>query len=401
MKRGDNHMCADRSYHFLFFGLTSFTSLPQREQAIAIECARLGHTVDFIEIAPSIAGKAHALFNRVFSPLSRDSGFTFDVEIPNLRIHTPPTLPTGFRNSMTPALDRAIFRRWFRRRFEGVDFSQVIAMVMMPLWWNNYIDRELFDPGLLVYDICDSLEVQSRNDDTLRRLREAEAALGAEAGLITFSAREMETEVRSKFPHAEALFLPNAVSRGFIERVDREPLFHRNGHPRSIGYIGATSGKWFDTELVLATIRECADCHVAIIGPVDKRFAAACARYPNVTLHGYVSHDLLAAHLRRFDVAIIPFLDNEITRLVNPLKLYEYSVAGLPIVATRTAELAHHASLMYLAHDTQSFVASIREALSEDSPERRQERRSFAETHTWEDRVHAFIGHLRAQVLAA
>jgi glycosyltransferase involved in cell wall biosynthesis len=310
-------------------------------------------------------------------------------------------LPTGFRNSLTPGLDRIIFRRWFRERFRGTDFSRVIAMVMMPLWWGNFIDRELFDPGLLVYDICDSLEVQSRNDETLHRLRAAEAALGAEAGMITFSAREMEADVRRSFPHADVLFLPNAVSKEFIARVDREPMFHRNGHPRSIGYIGATSGKWFDTELVLTTIRHCADCHVSIIGPVDKRFAAACRQYRNVTLHGYVSHDELAAHLRRFDVAIIPFLDNEITRIVNPLKLYEYSVAGLPIVATRTAELAHHSSVLYLARDANGFVASIRAALQEDSPDMRTARRAFAERHTWEDRVRDFISHLQAQVIAA
>ncbi len=394
-------MSTDSTYHFLFFGLTSFRSLPQREQAIAIECARLGHEVDFIEIPPSVAGKVHALFNSAFSPLSRDTGFTCDPALPNLRIHTPPTLPTGFRNSLTPTLDRAIFRQWFRRRFRGTDFSRVIAMVMMPLWWGNYIDRALFDPGLLVYDICDSLEVQSRNEKTLRRLREAEESLGAEAGLITFSAREMETDVLRQFPHAEALFLPNAVSKEFISRVDQEPLFHRNGHPRSIGYIGATSGKWFDNELVLSTIREFADCHISIIGPVDKRFAEACETYPNVTLHGYVSHDALAHHLRRFDVAIIPFLSNEITRIVNPLKLYEYSVAGLPIVATRTAELAHHSSILYLAQDASGFIASIRAALEEDSSELRRARRRFAEAHTWEDRVRTFIGHLQQQVLAA
>ncbi|MFA6232938.1 MAG: glycosyltransferase [Bacteroidota bacterium] len=394
-------MRSDISYHFLFFGLTSFSSLPQREQAIAVECARLGHTVDFIEIAPSVAGKVHAMFNRVFAPLARDTGFSYDASIPNLRIHTPPTLPTGFRNSLTPGIDRRIFRRWFRTTFREVDFSQVIAMVMMPLWWDNFIDRDLFDPRLLVYDICDSLEVQSRDDETLRRLHSSEAALGADADLITYSAAEMERDVRGKFPNTDALFLPNAVSRDFIMKIDREPLVQHHGRPPSIGYIGATSGKWFDSELVIATIRECQDCHVSIIGPVDKHFTDACAQYSNVTLHGYIKHDALASHLRSFDVAIIPFLDNEITRLVNPLKLYEYSAAGLPIVARWTAELAHHSQQVYLARDSVGFIASIRAALEEDSPELRQARRRFAEEHTWGDRVNCLIGHFHEPVLAA
>ncbi|MDT8325713.1 MAG: hypothetical protein RRA94_16480, partial [Bacteroidota bacterium] len=74
MKNTDG-MSSAATYHFLFFGLTSFHSLPQREQAIATECARMGHQVDFIEIAPSVAGKTHAMLNRTFAPLARDSGF--------------------------------------------------------------------------------------------------------------------------------------------------------------------------------------------------------------------------------------------------------------------------------------------------------------------------------------
>lgn len=394
-------MRTETPYHFLLFGLTSFHSLPQREQAIAMEIARLGHEVDFIEIAPSVAGRSHALFNRLFSPLSRDSGFPCDPGIAGLRIHTPPTLPTGFRNSLTPGFDRAVFRRWFRATFRGRDLRHSIAMVMMPLWWGNFIDDDLFRPRLLVYDICDSLEVQARSEGTLQRLRACEHALASRADLITFSAREMASDIRRDFPRADALFLPNAVSRDFIELVDREPLFYRNGHPRTIGYIGSTSGKWFDGELVLDIARACADFHVRVIGPVDKRFAAACGQLPNLTLHGYVPHDRLAAHLRRFDVAIIPFLDNAITRIVNPLKMYEYGVAGLPVVATRTAELAHHDDLLYLAEDRQGFVAQIRRALEEDSPERRRERRGFAERNTWESRVRDLVAHLHSQVLAA
>ncbi len=394
-------MAADRSYRFFFFGRTSFNSLPEREQAIAMECARLGHGVDFIEIPPSLGGKAHTAFNRVFSPLSLDIGFAFDDEIPGLRIHTPPTLPTGYRNSLTPAIDRILFRKWFQSRFRDVDFSQVIGMVMMPLWWGNFIDRTFFNPRVLVYDICDALEVQSRSDDTLSRLSAAETMLGHEASLITYSAQEMRDGVCRRFAHADIHYLPNAVSRDFIARIDAEPIIRQNGSPCSVGFIGTTNSKWFDEGLVLATIRACTECHFSIIGPVDRRFAAVCSRYPNVTLHGFVGHKNLASHLRRFNVAIIPFLDNDITRIVNPLKLYEYSAAGLPVVATRTAELTHHASLIYLAQDRESFVSAIHRAVREDTAELRNARRKFAEHHTWGERVRALLGHLHKQGIAA
>jgi O-antigen biosynthesis protein len=390
-------MIPDTKYHFLFFGLTSFHSLPQREQAIAAECAASGHVVDFVEIAPSLAGRSHALFNRMFAPLARDSGFLRNHTHPNLRIHTPPTLPTGFRNSLTPAVDRLLFRQWFHHRFRNVDISRSIVMVMMPLWWGNFIDRTFLQPRLLVYDISDALDVQSRNDETMHRLRIADTALGREADLITYSAAEMQSDVQSRFPRTCSLFLPNAVSRKLVDSIGTSFRGRRNGRRSAVGYVGATCGKWFDKDLMLAVAQALPGCDVEIVGPVDTRFADSCSRYENITLHGYVSHDELYAHLQRFDVALIPFLSNEISRVVNPLKLYEYSAAGLPVVSTRSAELAQYEDMLYLASDRQGFIDSIRRALCEDSAELQGRRRAFAECNTWRHRVNDLLICLHSQ----
>lgn len=394
-------MHAGESFHFLFFGLSSFRSLPHREQGIAIECARLGHRVDFIEIPASVAGRSLATLHRLLTPLSRDSGFVADVAIPNLRIHTPPMLPTGLRNSLTPAIDRVLFQRWFRGTFDSAELSRAIVMVMMPLWWENFIDHELLRPRLLVYDICDALEVPAHSEESLRRLKASERALVSRADLITHSAAEMAEDIARHYARRDVMFLPNAVSRDFLDAIDRAPAPQHDVHRSTIGYIGSTSGKWFDAELVIEIARACPDSDVSVIGPVDRRFAAACARMQNITLHGYIPHDELAGHLRRFDAAIIPFLDNDITRVVNPLKMYEYSAAGLPVIARRTRELLHYASLLYLADDARTFVSAIQQALETDTPERRALRRRFAEQNTWETRVRDLIAQLHAQVRAA
>ncbi len=384
--------------HFMIFGLTTWDSFPQREQGLARELAAQGHTVDVIEMPPSLAGRTHGLMNRMFSPLARDRGFVRDVTPDNLRVHTPPLMPTGFRNSLTPALDRVLFRRWFADTFSGTDFHEVTALIMMPLWWGRFLERDVFDPGFLIYDIADSLEVQSRNSGTLSRLRDCEHMLSREADLVTYSAQEMLKEVDILFPGVPSLFLPNAVSQHFIDLLDQ-----KNGSAHSaskeIGYIGATSGKWFDENLVIDVLEAFPDCTVSIIGPVEKHFAERCSRYGNARLHGFVPHDELGPHLRRFDVAIIPFKKNGITRVVNPLKLYEYAAAGLPIVATWTEELCNYEPLVTLARGSSEFIDSIGRALREDSGEIRGKRRGFALANTWSERVHrltAMIEHYAA-----
>ncbi len=386
-------------HHFLFFGLTSWDSLPQREQGLAVECARQGNKVDFIELPPSFAGRLQGLRNRAFSPLSRDTGFNRGSAPPNLRLLTPPMLPTGFRNSLTPAIDRVIFRRWFTATFKDVDFKSVIGVIMLPLWWGVFLERDIFDPGFLIYDIADSLEVQSRNADTLARLRDCEHRLSRETDLVTYSAHEMDREVNILFPGVPSLFLPNAVSRDFIDHLDAaEPP--ESGRKQEIGYVGATNGKWFDPDLVIEVLRAFPECTLSIIGPVDKRFAERCARYPNAKLHGFVEHNALAGHLRRFDVAIIPFKRNGITRIVNPLKLYEYAAAQLPIIASWTEELCNYQPLVTLAHDTAEFVECIGVALREQDDELRNKRRNFALANTWTERIHRLTAMLERQVSA-
>jgi glycosyltransferase involved in cell wall biosynthesis len=53
---------------------------------------------------------------------------------------------------------------------------------------------------------------------------------------------------------------------------------------------------------------------------------------PNVRLLGQKPYTLLPAYCRGFDVGIIPFRTNDLTRRANPLKLREYLAAGLPVV---------------------------------------------------------------------
>ena len=403
------------TYHFLYFGLTSFDSLPQREQALAAECARMGHHVDFIEIPPSTAGRTHAFLQRMFSPLSRETGFARDSAQPRLRVHTPPTLPTGFRSSLAPALDRTIFQQWFRRRFAGMDFSDSIAMIMLPLWWGNLIDRSLLNPRLLVYDVCDALEVQGRTDRALRRLRRHEAELASEADLVTYSAQEEGRSIRERFPNTRSLLLPNAVSADFVMQCATAPssahslrMHGGNGNAPGeasrrpvIGYVGATCGKWFDSELLFASIERFPKYDFAVVGPVTGEFAARCRAYSNVHLHGFVPHRQLPALLRSFDAAVIPFLPNAISDVVNPLKLYEYAASGLPIVAAGVKELMHYSDIVTLADTREGFFAGIRHAVEQTDDRRRERLRAFAWQNTWDRRVRRLLDTITEHVAAA
>ena len=62
---------------------------------------------------------------------------------------------------------------------------------------------------------------------------------------------------------------------------------------------------------------------------------------------------------RLFDVAILPFVVNELTLAANPLKLREYLAAGLPVVATPLPEVVKLNGLVRTARTQEEFLDQI------------------------------------------
>jgi GT2 family glycosyltransferase len=117
-----------------------------------------------------------------------------------------------------------------------------------------------------------------------------------------------------------------------------------------------------------------------------------------VRFHGEKPHGELPALRRRFDVEIIPFRVTELTRAVDPVKLYEAAAAGRPVVATPLDALALHASagLVRLASTSDEFASQI-EAAAADAPRTAPLLRAFARENTWDRRaadLDAAIGEL-------
>ncbi len=167
---------------------------------------------------------------------------------------------------------------------------------------------------------------------------------------------------------------------------------HRAAGSRIIGYVGAVA-PWFDFALVERLAGDFPADQIIIVGPIADAARADCARLaelPNVSLHGHVGYGTLPALVTLFDVAIIPFRINAITNATNPLKLYEYLSAGLPVVATDMAELRAIKSAgavpgLLLAAGGDAFSRCVSEVIDEPSGMRsiRGQARAFAVGNSW------------------
>ena len=104
----------------------------------------------------------------------------------------------------------------------------------------------------------------------------------------------------------------------------------------------------------------------------------------NVYLCGWVDYAELPKYIHSFDVCIIPYVINEFTKGIYPLKLHEYLAAGKPIVSTPLPEIEQFLELVRIGKDRSEFEHAITESLKEKNKEIRRQRISIARENTWE-----------------
>ena len=95
-------------------------------------------------------------------------------------------------------------------------------------------------------------------------------------------------------------------------------------------------------------------------------------------------------------MGLIPFVINELTVSVNPLKLLEYFACGLPVVSADMPEVRRFGRAVEIARDTEGFLAAIEACLATDSSERRLERLEIARQSSWSAVADRFCSYIAA-----
>ena len=97
-------------------------------------------------------------------------------------------------------------------------------------------------------------------------------------------------------------------------------------------YTGAVA-EWFDFDFLLDVSRD-DRYNIIIVGPIRTTIPSGLADRKNVVFTGPFPYEMIPSFTRRANVALIPFRVTSMTDSVNPIKLYEYCAAGVPVVAS-------------------------------------------------------------------
>ena len=202
---------------------------------------------------------------------------------------------------------------------------------------------------------------------------------------IIVTSRDLERKRTTSCP---LLHLPHGADFEHFHdgalRAKPEPRMEAIKRP-IIGFFGLIS-EWVDRELIVKLSEARPECSFVLLGRAEVELGRLTTR-PNVHCLGWVPYAELPRYARYFDVGLIPFVLNQLTRAVNPLKLMEYLALGLPVLATRLPELESIAGPIHLAVNFDEFRSGLAKILAGDAKAIAAEAVQVARENTWDARV--------------
>lgn len=309
---------------------------------------------------------------------------------PRLHVVTmPPLLPfqrklylvNVLNNVLTGLLLDLVLRRHFGdRRFVHVAYQP-----------EDHFRPLLRSRALLVYDCIDQHTEYPWNRRIQGRIGALEERLLAEADVVTVTSSHLLERKKAKCKTIRPV--PNGVDIGLFGRargseLDVAPeLAHVKGPV--VMYVGAIA-EWFDVELVEHIAIRHPEWTLVLIGPQSVR-APGLTRTTVLRL-GTRDHADLPRYLKRADVCLIPFVVNELTLGVNPLKLYEYLAAGKPVVSTALPDVCalEQPQVVCIGRNHEEFLRHVEDCIG-STDEWIDARVKLAEQFSWESVFGRFI----------
>ena len=247
---------------------------------------------------------------------------------------------------------------------------------------------DALDPDVVVADVVDDDRVWHPEGSRLRdRIERNHEAILGRSDVVLANCVPVAERMRSYARHVHVV--PNGLE--LLPEADPGVRPRELRHLRGpiVGYAGNLSSR-LDIDLLDAVVGNNPQWNFVFVGSAHAdRSILRLDVHRNVHFLGARRFDEVRHVVEHFDVGLIPHLDDEMTRSMNPLKAFVYAAAGVPIVATPVSNLDELSSLISVAEGPGPFADAIALALGRG---RSAVDREALTPHTWENRASVVLG---------
>jgi glycosyltransferase involved in cell wall biosynthesis len=162
------------------------------------------------------------------------------------------------------------------------------------------------------------------------------------------------------------------------------------GIPRPmVGYLGLIDER-SDQQLIAALSFQMEEFSFVMAGPVvaDISQLNACS---NIYFTGPIPYTELPDLIQGLDALFIPYVVNDFTDSISPLKLKEYLVTGKPIITTPLAEAVGYLQNVTIAKTVEEWKSALYGSLTVDVTHRRTSILEAMRSESWESKANQFL----------
>ena len=153
----------------------------------------------------------------------------------------------------------------------------------------------------------------------------------------------------------------------------------------------------FDFSLIEFLARSRPHWNIILIGSLSITSAIELInKLPNVTWHGALQYEVSRQYISRFDVGIVPHLDSDLSRFMNPLKIFVYRALNIPVVSTNVKNISSIKNGVYVETSYDDFLSRIEKILDSDNTYHLDA--SIIESLSWKTRFSQIWGEIIAKI---
>lgn len=304
----------------------------------------------------------------------------------SLTVISPKIIPS--HSVLLRKLNQFLFYPTLKRQIKSHNFKNPILWIYNP--YAVYYINKIAEPSLIVYHCVDDLALVPGCNK--KQLINAERELLKKCDIVFATSPKLVERCSEINPNT--YYQPNVADFAHFNSVENPKLeIHPNVlslKPPVIMFSGNLAGHKVDVTLIRYIAEQHPNWSIAVLGPQWEGSKAAVFKslkeMRNIYLFGHIPYLKLPNYLKGADVLIIPYLKNEVTENVFPLKFYEYLATGKPVVSTDLNTLKFAEEFIPLANNYDIFV-KLCENYLEHPDENKSQRIELAQNNTWEKRI--------------
>jgi len=327
-----------------------------RKQRLMTHLAQMGNKVLYVE--PS---------NPLFTSQGDKGGFgsTLEKIIENLYVLKPfGRLPLALF-SVVSNLNLRIYANAIKRAAAKINIHHPMIFTYLPVINAHSPFQKLMDyleGSPLIYDCVDEhSETIGYTPEVAALVHQWDLELTAKADLVFVTAQGL---YQARQHLNRKLYLsPNGVdvahfSKALMGSTKIPADLASIAEPR-VGFVGSLSD-WIDYGLIARVAKRYPDYNLVLIGPLKRGLKPLeLEGLPNVHFLGKKSLEELPGYMKGLACGINPFKKVGIAEKVNPLKVYEYLAAGLPVISVDMPEVRPLMEVIFIARSDEEFIKAV------------------------------------------